>query len=103
VVAEFEFRLHPVTDIYGGPMAFEVADAADVLRYFDAFIADAPRGYGGFPGWRMAAPIEVWSSHWQNSSMGGFRAPQAATCRLGDQSSATPYRPNCLWPQIRGP
>jgi FAD/FMN-containing dehydrogenase len=56
VVAEFEFRLHPVTDIYGGPMAFEVADAADVLRYFDAFIADAPRGYGGFPGWRMAAP-----------------------------------------------
>lgn len=29
-------------------MMFECENAADVLRYFDDFIADAPREYGGF-------------------------------------------------------
>jgi FAD/FMN-containing dehydrogenase len=38
-------------------MAFECEDAADVLRYFNGFIADAPREYGGFPGWNLAPPL----------------------------------------------
>jgi FAD/FMN-containing dehydrogenase len=57
VVTEFEFRLHSVSKIFGGPMAFEVADAAEVLRYFDNFITTAPRAYYGFPGWQQAAPL----------------------------------------------
>ena len=59
VVTEFEFRLHPVGEIYGGFMAFECDDAADVLRYFRDFIADAPREYGGFPSWHLAPPLPV--------------------------------------------
>jgi FAD/FMN-containing dehydrogenase len=59
VVTEFEFRLHPVGEIYGGFMAFECDDAADVLRYFRGFIADAPREYGGFPSWHLAPPLPV--------------------------------------------
>src|SRR5580704_5957426 len=57
VVTEFEFRLHPVGEIYGGLMLFERDDAADVLRYFRGFIADAPREYGGFPAWHLAPPL----------------------------------------------
>jgi FAD/FMN-containing dehydrogenase len=57
VVTDFEFRLHPVGEVYAGLMMFECADAADVLRFFDGFIADAPREYGGFPGWHLAAPL----------------------------------------------
>jgi len=57
VVTEFEFRLHPVGEIYFGAMVFEVDDAADVLRYFRGFIADAPREYGGFPAWHKAPPL----------------------------------------------
>jgi FAD/FMN-containing dehydrogenase len=57
VVTDFEFRLHPVGEIYAGMMMFEVEDAADVLQYFDGFIADAPREYGGFPAWHQAAPL----------------------------------------------
>jgi len=57
VVTEFEFRLHPVGEIYGGFMAFDCDDAVDVLRYFHGFIADAPRGYGGFPSWHLAPPL----------------------------------------------
>jgi FAD/FMN-containing dehydrogenase len=57
VVTEFEFRLHPVGEIYGGLMLFEREDAADVLRYFRGFIADAPREFGGYPAWHKAPPL----------------------------------------------
>jgi FAD/FMN-containing dehydrogenase len=56
-VTSFEFRLHPIGDIYAGMMFFEVADAAALLRHFRGFIADAPREYGGFPAWHQAPPL----------------------------------------------
>jgi FAD/FMN-containing dehydrogenase len=57
VVTSFEFRLHPVDTIYGGPMFFEVDDAATVLRFYREFIADAPEEFGGFPAWQIAPPL----------------------------------------------
>lgn len=57
VATSLEFRLHPVAEIYGGPMFFEVADAGDVLRWFREFIADAPEEFGGFPAWQIAPPL----------------------------------------------
>jgi FAD/FMN-containing dehydrogenase len=57
VVTSFEFRLHPVAEIYGGPMFFEVTDAADILRWFREFIVDAPEAFGGFPAWQIAPPL----------------------------------------------
>jgi FAD/FMN-containing dehydrogenase len=57
VVTDFEFRLHRVSEVYAGLMMFEVEDAADILRYFNGFISDAPREYGGFPGWHQAPPL----------------------------------------------
>lgn len=57
IVTDFEFRLHPVRDIYGGLLLFETEDAPDILRYFRDFIADAPREYGGFPAWNLAPPL----------------------------------------------
>jgi FAD/FMN-containing dehydrogenase len=57
VVTSFEFRLRPITDIYGGPMFFEVDDAGAVLRAFREFIVDAPEEFGGFPAWQIAPPL----------------------------------------------
>ena len=59
VVTSLEFRVHPVKEIYGGPMFFEIDDAADVLRFYREFIVDAPEQFGGFPGLadRAAAPV----------------------------------------------
>ncbi|MBA3362957.1 MAG: FAD-binding oxidoreductase [Actinobacteria bacterium] len=57
VATSLEFRLHPVADIYGGPMFFEVDDAADVLRWYREFIVDAPEDFGGFPAWQIAPPL----------------------------------------------
>ncbi len=57
VVTSLEFRVHPVKDIYGGPMFFELEHAADILKSFGEFIADAPEQLGGFPAFQIAPPL----------------------------------------------
>ena len=57
VVTAFEFQLHPVAEIYGGPMFFELEDAGAVLRGYREFIVDAPEAFGGFPAWQIAPPL----------------------------------------------
>jgi FAD/FMN-containing dehydrogenase len=57
VATELSYRLHPVGEIYGGPMFFELADAPALLAYFDDFIENAPREYGGFPAFQIAPPL----------------------------------------------
>src|SRR5207249_5202059 len=42
VVTSLEFRLHPVKDIYGGPMFYELSQAENILRFYREYIADAP-------------------------------------------------------------
>jgi FAD/FMN-containing dehydrogenase len=42
VVTSFEFQLHEVGDVVGGPMFYEFDDAAAVLEGYREFIADAP-------------------------------------------------------------
>jgi FAD/FMN-containing dehydrogenase len=58
IVTEFTFRLHPVPPaVLASLMFFERSAAADVFGYFDQFIEDAPRSYGGFPAWHQAPPL----------------------------------------------
>jgi hypothetical protein len=49
--------VHPVKEIYGGPMLFELDDGADVLRFYRDFIAEAPEEFGGFPAMQIAPPL----------------------------------------------
>jgi FAD/FMN-containing dehydrogenase len=57
VVTSLEFRLHPVKDIYGGPMFFELSEVENVLTFFRDFIADAPEQLGAFPAFQIAPPL----------------------------------------------
>ncbi len=57
VVTSLEFRLHPVKDIYGGPMFFELQDAEAILRCYRDYIADAPEQLGAFPAFQIAPPL----------------------------------------------
>ena len=57
VVTSFEFKLHEVGDIVGGPMFFEVEDAAAILEWYRDFIADAPEQLGCFFAWQIAPPL----------------------------------------------
>ena len=57
VVTSFEYRLHPIREVYGGPMLYELSDAATVLKFYRDFIKDAPEELGGFPAWQIAPPL----------------------------------------------
>jgi hypothetical protein len=57
VVTSFEFALHPVSQIYGGPLFFELSDARAILEWYREFIADAPEEFGGFPAFQIAPPL----------------------------------------------
>jgi FAD/FMN-containing dehydrogenase len=57
VATSLEFRLHPVGDIYGGPMFFDIADAEAVLRFYRDWIKEAPEAFGGFPAFQIAPPL----------------------------------------------
>ena len=57
VVTAFEFELHPVSTIYGGPIFFELDSAPDVLASFREHIADAPEELGAFFAWQIAPPL----------------------------------------------
>ncbi len=57
VVTSFEFKLHPVKDIYGGPIFYELKYADDILHFYREYIADAPEQMGGFPAFQIAPPL----------------------------------------------
>jgi len=57
VVTSFEFRLHEVGDIVGGPLFYEFDDATAVLEGYRDYIAEAPEQLGCFFGWQIAPPL----------------------------------------------
>jgi FAD/FMN-containing dehydrogenase len=59
VVTDFEYRLHAVSTIYGGPIFYEGNRARDVLEAFTLYMmGDAPRELGGFFSWQLAPQVE---------------------------------------------
>jgi FAD/FMN-containing dehydrogenase len=57
VVTSLGFRLHPVAEVYGGPMFFELEDGPALFRFFREFIVDAPEELGMFPAFQIAPPL----------------------------------------------
>ncbi len=57
VVTNFEFQLHEVGDIVGGPLFYEVDDAPTVMAFYRDLIADAPEELGCFFAWQIAPPL----------------------------------------------
>jgi FAD/FMN-containing dehydrogenase len=57
VVTSFEFRVHPVKDIYGGPMFFELEHVPDILDWYRHYIKTAPEEMGAFPAFQIAPPL----------------------------------------------
>jgi FAD/FMN-containing dehydrogenase len=57
IVTAFEFDLHEVDTIYGGPMFFELTDARELFHVYRDWIAAAPRWMGAFPSFHIAPPL----------------------------------------------
>ncbi|MGH7687711.1 MAG: FAD-binding oxidoreductase [Candidatus Dormibacteria bacterium] len=57
VVTSFKFQLHPVDQVFAGPIFYNLEDLPTVFRFFDEFITDAPEQFGGFPACQKAPPL----------------------------------------------
>jgi FAD/FMN-containing dehydrogenase len=64
VVTTFEYRLHPVAEIYAGPIAYPMDRADEVLRFYRDYIAEAPEELGGFVGFHVAPPLPFLPEEW---------------------------------------
>jgi FAD/FMN-containing dehydrogenase len=64
VVTTFEYRMHPVAEIYGGPIVYPLDAAEKVLRFYREYIEESPEELGGFAGFHMAPPLPFLPEDW---------------------------------------
>ena len=57
VVTSLEFGLHPVGEVYGGPIFYPVDQAGEMMAFYREFIAGAPEQLGAFFAFQIAPPL----------------------------------------------
>jgi FAD/FMN-containing dehydrogenase len=57
VVTSFEYRLHPVKDVFVGLFFYEVAAVRPILEFYREYIATAPEEMGAFFAFQIAPPL----------------------------------------------
>jgi FAD/FMN-containing dehydrogenase len=60
VVTSFLFHGCPVSTVYGGPMFWELEDAAKVMRYWRDLILNGPAEINGWFGFHSVPPVEMF-------------------------------------------
>lgn len=65
IVTSFVFQAHPVKEVYGGPIFWDVAHARDVMRLYREFLPGAPEELSPFVGLKTVPstapfPEEIW-------------------------------------------
>ena len=65
VVTSFMFRTNPVATVYGGPIIFELSDAAAVMKWFRDNQPKAPDEFFMFVGLQVVPPADPFpKEHW---------------------------------------
>jgi FAD/FMN-containing dehydrogenase len=57
VCTSLEYKLHPVQNVYWGPMFYEIEETENILRFYRDYIKDAPEAMGAFPAFQIAPPL----------------------------------------------
>jgi UDP-N-acetylenolpyruvoylglucosamine reductase len=57
VVTSFEYRLHPVKDVFVGLFFYELSAAKQVLEFYRGYIEKAPEQMGAFFAYQIAPPL----------------------------------------------
>lgn len=65
VVTRFTFQAHPAKDVYAGPIFYDIAHAAEIMRWYRGFLPKAPRELAMFFGIKTVPscdpfPREIW-------------------------------------------
>jgi hypothetical protein len=72
VVTSFLYKAHPVTTVYGGPILYEIEEAAEVLKWYRNFITHAPNELNGFFAFLSVPPGPPFPEHLHNKKMCGI-------------------------------
>ncbi len=83
VVTSFDFRLHPIGMVYGGPIFYPVDASEQVLRFYRDVMADAPRELSAFFGYHIAPPAPFVPEH-----LHGHTACAIVACYTGPMEQA---------------
>ena len=71
VVTSFLFRLHPLPNLYAGPMLWPVDRSAEVLRWYREFITTAPDDLNGFFAFLTVPAVAPFPEELWNQKMCG--------------------------------
>lgn len=71
VVTSFEFRLHPVSTVYAGPIFWPLEQAAEVMRFYGDFINNAPDELNGIFAFTAVPAEEPFPPHLHNKNVCG--------------------------------
>ncbi len=83
IVTSFEFRMHPVSQVYGGPILYPLERAAELLRFFQEWMRDAPDDVSAFFAFLIAPPEPFVPEELQGATMCGL-----VVCHLGSLAAA---------------
>lgn len=71
VVTSFKFKLHPVKDVFGGPILYELSEAKEVMKWYREMIVSAPDNLYGFFAFLTVPPVEPFPKHLHLKKMCG--------------------------------
>jgi len=60
IVTSFLFRAHPVKNVYGGPIFWDLKHAKEVMRFYRGFLPKAPEKLGMFVGLKTIPPVPLF-------------------------------------------
>lgn len=72
VVTSFLFKAHPVTNVVGGPMLWNLDRAAEVMQWYREFMVNAPDDIYGFFAFMKVAPAPPFPEHLHTKNMCGI-------------------------------
>jgi FAD/FMN-containing dehydrogenase len=72
VVTSFQFRLHPLSTVYGGPMLWPLDRAEEILRWYREFLPAAPDDLNGFFAFTGVLATQPFPEHLWGSILGGI-------------------------------
>jgi FAD/FMN-containing dehydrogenase len=71
-VTSFQFRGRPVRNVVGGPTLFPLDRSAEILRFWDRFIAEAPEDINGWFAFLTVPPVDPFPPELQLQKMCGI-------------------------------
>ncbi len=63
VVTSFEFKLHPVSMVLGGPIFYPIEKSREAMRFYREFMASAPPELNAYFGFHVAPPAPFVPEH----------------------------------------